>query len=222
MIRKCPYLFNIALLAAALVFSIALGAVFIPPGTITRILLNQLPNITIIPNWPASSTAIIQAVRLPHTILVAMTGAALATSGAAYQGLFRNPLADPYLIGVASGAGLGAVLAMSINWPSNLFGYYLIPAAAFVGAITTVVLVYNLARVNGMVPLMTLILAGVASPSDRLLIGGVTYGGVETGPGSPALFPDWDWILDHHRSCAQCVAVWRGGSPADGGKCGPL
>jgi iron complex transport system permease protein len=162
MIRKRPYLINSLLLAFALVFSIALGAVFIPPGTIVRILLTQLPNINIVPDWPASSSAIIEAVRLPHTILVAMTGAALATSGAAYQGLFRNPLADPYLIGVASGAGLGAVLAMSINWPSNLLGFYLIPAAAFIGAITTVVLVYNLARVNGMVPLTTLILAGVA------------------------------------------------------------
>lgn len=102
------------------------------------------------------------AVRLPHTVLVALTGAALASSGAAYQGLFRNPLADPYLIGIASGAGLGAVIAMSLNWPTSLFGYYLIPVGAFIGAISTVLLVYNLARVNGMVPLTTLILAGVA------------------------------------------------------------
>jgi len=76
--------------------------------------------------------------------------------------LFRNPLADPYLIGVASGAGLGAVIAMALNWPTNLLGFYLIPVGAFVGAIVTVLLVYNLARVNGMVPLTTLILAGVA------------------------------------------------------------
>ena len=86
----------------------------------------------------------------------------MGSSGAAYQGLFRNPLADPYLIGVASGAGLGAVFAMALNWPTNLFGFYLIPIGAFVGAILTVVLVYNLARVDGLVPLTTLILAGVA------------------------------------------------------------
>ncbi len=162
MIRNNPFLFNIGLLLAALIFSIALGAVFIPPGTILQIFADRLPWINIEPSWPNSSVAIIMAVRLPHTVLVAMTGAALASSGAAYQGLFRNPLSDPYLIGVASGAGLGAVVAMVINWPTELGGFYLIPIAAFVGAILTVLIVYNLARVNGLVPLTTLILAGVA------------------------------------------------------------
>lgn len=162
MIRKHPYLINLTILLAALVFSIALGAVFIPPGTILQILADSLPGISIEQNWPNSFGAIINAVRLPHTVLIALTGAALASSGAAYQGLFRNPLADPYLIGVASGAGLGAVFAMSLNWPTELLGYYLIPIGAFVGAILTVLLVYNLARVNGVVPLTTLILAGVA------------------------------------------------------------
>jgi len=162
MFRKRPYLHNIVLLLLAFVFSIALGAVFIPPGTILRILAAQIPGVNLVANWSNSFAAIILAVRLPHTILVALTGAALASSGAAYQGLFRNPLADPYLIGVASGAGLGAVIAMALNWPTNLLGFYLIPVGAFVGAIVTVLLVYNLARVNGMVPLTTLILAGVA------------------------------------------------------------
>jgi len=162
MLRQRPYLLNTFLLISAFMFSIALGAVFIPPETIFRILANQFSGIKIDANWPNSFSAIILAVRLPHTVLVALTGAALASSGAAYQGLFRNPLADPYLIGVASGAGLGAVTAMSINWPTDLFGFYLIPIASFAGAMITVVLVYNLARVNGMVPLTTLILAGVA------------------------------------------------------------
>ena len=160
--QQRPYLLNTILLISAFIFSVALGAVFIPPETTVRILAEKIPWIHIVPNWPASYEAIIMAVRLPHTILVVLTGAALGSSGAAYQGLFRNPLADPYLIGVASGAGLGAVLAMSLNWPTNLFGFYLIPFGAFIGAILTVVLVYNLARVNGMVPLTTLILAGVA------------------------------------------------------------
>ena len=162
MLRKHPYLINIVILIAAIVLSIALGAVFIPPGTILRILTDSLPGISIEQDWPNSFGAIINAVRLPHTILVALTGAALASSGAAYQGLFRNPLADPYLIGVASGAGLGAVFAMSLKWPTELLGFYLIPIGGFVGAVLTVYLVYNLARVNGVVPLTTLILAGVA------------------------------------------------------------
>jgi iron complex transport system permease protein len=141
---------------------VALGAVFIPPGTVLRILASGLTWLHVNSAWPTSFTAIITAVRLPHTVLVVLTGAALGSSGAAYQGLFRNPLADPYLIGVASGAGLGAVFAMALNWPTNLLGFYVVPLGAFVGAILTVVLVYNLARVGGMVPLTTLILAGVA------------------------------------------------------------
>jgi iron complex transport system permease protein len=162
MIRHRPFLLNTLLLLLAFIFSVALGAVFVPPGTVLRILGSQFPWLQINPDWPASFSAIILAVRLPHTVLVLLTGAALGSSGAAYQGLFRNPLADPYLIGVASGAGLGAVFAMALNWPTNLFGFYLIPVGAFVGAILTVVLVYNLARVDGLVPLTTLILAGVA------------------------------------------------------------
>jgi iron complex transport system permease protein len=146
----------------AFIFSVALGAVFIPPGTVLRILGSRFSWLPIIPNWPDSFAVIILAVRLPHTVLVLLTGAALGSSGAAYQGLFRNPLADPYLIGVASGAGLGAVFAMALKWPTDLLGFYLIPVGAFIGAILTVILVYNLARVNGMVPLTTLILAGVA------------------------------------------------------------
>jgi iron complex transport system permease protein len=161
-IRKRPYLFNITLLSIAIVFSIALGAVYIAPDTIFRILAARIGSFHITADWPASYSAIILSIRLPHTVLVLLTGAALGSSGAAYQGLFRNPLADPYLIGVASGAGLGAVFAMSLKWPTNLLGFYLIPLGAFVGAILTVVTVYNLARVNGLVPLTTLILAGVA------------------------------------------------------------
>jgi iron complex transport system permease protein len=162
MIRKHPYLFNTIVLLLAIVFSIALGAVFIKPSLILRILADWLPIFQITQDWPDSYSAIIQAIRLPHTALVALSGAALASSGAAYQGLFRNPLADPYIIGVASGAGLGAVFAMSMNWPTELLGYYLIPVGAFMGALFTVLIVYNLARVNGLVPLTTLILAGVA------------------------------------------------------------
>lgn len=162
MLQKKPYLLNIIFLLIAFVFSIGLGAVFIPSGTVLRILATQLPGVKIEPDWVASSVVIILSVRLPHAVLIALTGAALASSGAAYQGLFRNPLADPYLIGVAAGAGLGAVIVMSFHWPTSLGGFYLIPIGAFIGAISTVLLVYNLARVNGMVPLTTLILAGVA------------------------------------------------------------
>ncbi len=157
-----PYLVNLLCLAAALVLSVAVGPVLIPPGTLLRILANGLPGLAIQPDWPANFATIVQQIRLPHTILILLTGAALGGSGAAYQGVFRNPLADPYLIGVASGAGLGAVFAMAVRWPSGLFGLYAIPVAAFLGAALTILLVYSLARVGKSLPTTTLILAGVA------------------------------------------------------------
>ncbi|MBE2198534.1 MAG: iron chelate uptake ABC transporter family permease subunit [Anaerolinea sp.] len=160
-----PYLWNSIILMGALTASVAIGSVFIPPLTLLRILAANLPFITITPDWPQTFTTILFQVRLPHTVLMALTGAALAGSGAAYQGLFRNPLADPYLIGVASGAGLGAVLMMAWRWPQTWLGFYAVPIAAFVGAAVTVFLVYNLARTQQTVPTTTLILAGVAFSS---------------------------------------------------------
>jgi iron complex transport system permease protein len=160
--RQRPYLWNILMLCLAFALSVAVGSVFIPPATLLRMLAAQLPGVGLQPNWPETFTAIVFKIRLPHAALITLSGAALAGSGAAYQGLFRNPLADPYLIGVASGAGLGAVLSMAVHWPETLLGFYFIPIVAFVGALVTVLLVYNLARVGSTLPTTTLILAGVA------------------------------------------------------------
>lgn len=142
--------------------SVAVGSIFIPPETLLRMIEQKLLGITFSPGLPENYAVIIFKLRLPHTILIALTGAALAGSGAAYQGVFRNPLADPYLIGVASGAGLGAIIAMMISWPNKMFGFYTVPVAAFVGATITVFLVYGIARVGRTLPTTTLILAGVA------------------------------------------------------------
>ena len=106
---------------------------------------------------PNKAQRILLDIRLPSAVLLALVGAALGGSGAAYQGLLRNPLADPYLIGVAPGAGLGAVIAMVLHAPTPW-----IPPAALFGAIAAVVIVYRLARVGGAAPVTTLILAGVA------------------------------------------------------------
>ncbi|MEK6222607.1 MAG: iron ABC transporter permease [Chloroflexota bacterium] len=159
---KRSALISLLLLFIAIMASIAFGAVFISPAVLWKIIASNIAESTIIHTWPTSFETILWQVRLPHTILMALTGAALASSGAAYQGLFRNPLADPYLIGVASGAGLGAIITLSIKWPSELFGFYSIPFGAFIGAIITVALVYRLARIGQTVPLTTLILAGIA------------------------------------------------------------
>jgi iron complex transport system permease protein len=94
--------------------NIAVGPVSLPFRDVMALLLGKL---TSIPGEVNPTFAIIlYSIRLPNMVLIALTGMALAGSGAAFQGLFRNPLADPYVIGVASGAGLGAVLAMAASW----------------------------------------------------------------------------------------------------------
>ncbi len=152
-IRSVPaFLF----LLIALLLSLAIGSVFISPKELWQTLLG---------NGTETAESILWKIRLPRTILIALTGAALAGSGAAYQGLFRNPLADPFLIGVASGAGLGAVIAMSVRWPYSFWGLMAIPLAAFIAALLTVFIVYSLARVGQTIPTTNLILAGVAFSS---------------------------------------------------------
>ncbi|MFH1906712.1 MAG: iron ABC transporter permease, partial [Chloroflexota bacterium] len=158
--RFLPYLWTLLFLALAILLSIAIGAVSIPPKDLWQVLASLLTGI--LPDSLQTSAFILWKIRLPRTALVLLTGAALGGSGAAYQGLFRNPLADPYLIGVASGAGLGAVLAMSVRWPYTFWGLMAVPLAAFISAMLTVFVVYMLARVGKTVPTTNLILAGVA------------------------------------------------------------
>lgn len=161
--KEAPWLVVILFLVVAVVLSLAVGSVSIPLADVFRSVLAQ---ITHRPD-PLSETAstILYKLRLPRTALVALVGAALAGSGSAYQGLFRNPLADPYLIGVASGAGLGAVIAMAIHWPTGIVPAMLVPAAAFAGGLLTILIVYQLARIGHSVPTTNLLLAGVAFSS---------------------------------------------------------
>jgi len=160
-----------ALLVVVIVFVTALGSVHIPFTTTFQVLLSQLPFIDITPTSPAIYGAplsleiletIILDIRLPRILLAGLVGAALAVAGATYQGLFRNPLADPYLLGVASGAGLGAAIAMLIPFTLAWIAFGAVPLFAFIGAIGAVAVVYSLARVRKTLPATTLILAGVA------------------------------------------------------------
>jgi iron complex transport system permease protein len=136
------------------------GSTHIPISTIWGILLSRLPFIDITPAWSATTETIIIDIRLPRVVLAGVVGAALAVAGATYQGLFRNPLADPYLIGVAQGAALGAVVGFLLPW--SVAGFSLIPVLAFFGGLLAVAVVYSLARVGKTLPVTTLILAGIA------------------------------------------------------------
>jgi iron complex transport system permease protein len=164
-IHRHPYAVNLLLLLLALLASVAIGSVAIAPGAVTAMFLSRIPGFTMAMTWTEAAEIIVFKVRLPHTVLILLTGAALSGSGAAYQGLFRNPLADPYLIGVASGAGLGAVIAMSRSGSTDWLGLYIVPLAAFLGALLTVFIVYMLARTGAAAQTGTLILAGVAVSS---------------------------------------------------------
>ena len=154
--RRAPLLSSFLFLLLALLLSLAIGSVFLSPLELWNTLLGR---------GSETSVSILWKIRLPRTILIALTGAALGGSGATYQGLFRNPLADPFLIGVASGAGLGAVIAMSVEWPYSFWGLMAVPMAAFLAALLTVFIVYSLARVGQTVPSTNLVLAGVAFSS---------------------------------------------------------
>ena len=160
-----------ALLVVVVVFATTIGSVSIPFATSFQVLLSQLPLFDITPasveisGMPVSLATlqtIIIAFRLPRILLAGLVGAALAVAGATYQGLFRNPLADPYLLGVSSGAGLGATIAMLVPFTVAWMSFGAVPLFAFIGAVGAVAVVYSLARVGKTLPATTLILAGVA------------------------------------------------------------
>ncbi len=139
-----------------------IGSVNIPVLTTLRVLLSRLPFVNFTPDWTAGTETILFDIRLPRIVLAGLIGAALSIAGATYQGLFRNPLADPYLIGAAQGAALGAVIGFLMPFEFSAMGFGVIPVLAFAGAILSVTVVYILARVGKTVPVTTLILAGVA------------------------------------------------------------
>ena len=160
----------VALVIIALLV-LTIGSVKIPFLTVWGILISHLPLVNIHGDWSPTSDMIITGIRLPRVVLAGLVGSALGVAGATYQGLFRNPLADPYLIGVAQGAALGAALGFVFAW--GILGSYLIPILAFGGALIAVSVVYVVARVGKTLPVTTLILAGVAV--GALLISMTSY-----------------------------------------------
>ncbi len=154
----------LAALAVMLVLSVlvavCIGAVPIPLGTAVRLFAWKL-GLTSRPAVPVSTEVILFDLRLPRVALALLVGLALAISGTLFQGLFRNPLADPAVVGVSSGAALGAI-AVIIAGGGTLLGGFGVTVAAFVGGLLTAFLVYRLARVGPAVHVTTLLLAGIA------------------------------------------------------------
>jgi iron complex transport system permease protein len=153
----CALLF----LLGALLVALATGPLAIGAGSIAESALSPLPLLDVRSPLDAVQSAIVWQVRAPRVVLGALVGAMLAVAGSAYQGVFRNPLADPYLLGVAAGAGLGATVAIAYASVGGRAGE-LLPLAAFAGAVGAVACVYVLgSSVGGGRTTGTLILAGV-------------------------------------------------------------
>ena len=151
----------VLLLTGIIGISVSLGAVAIPLSKSWSILVHRILGDGIPVEWTASEASIILELRLPRTISGVLVGAALSLAGAVLQALLRNPLADPFVLGISSGAAVGAVLAILVGLGSTFLGIYAVPGAAFAGALLTLLLVYFIARVEGRVPTQTMLLSGV-------------------------------------------------------------
>lgn len=167
------------LLLLVLWLSLALGPVSLPLGDTLRALA-RLCGLPVSADDLGQAELIVGQIRLPRTLLGIATGGVLALAGVAMQGLFRNPLADPGLIGVSSGAALGAAIAIvfgaSMGGLPEAFAPYLLSACAFGGGLLVTALVYRLGRHNGQTSVATMLLAGIALTAlAGALIGLFTY-----------------------------------------------
>jgi iron complex transport system permease protein len=147
------------------VLSLNVGYAQIPFINILRILARQIPLLnSLVPSSLVSSTeeAIILQIRMPRILTGVLVGAALAAAGVLYQGIFKNPMADSYVLGVSAGASVGASLSILFGIGFTFLGVGIAQIAAFVGALLTIFLVYNISRVGSRIPISTLLLSGIA------------------------------------------------------------
>ncbi len=152
---------GVTVLVAVALLSAVTGAAGLPVGGVVTTLLDRLPGLSIDSSLTERQASILLQIRLPRLVLGMLVGGALAMSGATYQGVFRNPLADPYLLGVSAGAGLGAVLALGFGLDVGWGPFGAVPAAAFLGAVLAVTASTIIARGSWASP-ATLLLGGVA------------------------------------------------------------
>ncbi|QGJ72376.1 Hemin transport system permease protein HmuU [Planctomycetales bacterium 10988] len=148
----------VGLLLLAMLFSLTVGAVSISWSSLAEV-------VTTGPQGTGVESVILWQLRLPRVLLACVVGCGLGVAGTGYQGLFRNPLADPFVIGASSGAALGATVAMIGDWHGSFAGLAPVSVSALVGALLAVSCVYLIAAIGGLVPTISLLLAGVAVSS---------------------------------------------------------
>lgn len=162
---KFCFVVSLAILFSSIVLCSTLGTAKISFFESLNIILQRLPLCGRIFHdkiFPPTHTLIILNIRLPRIILAGTVGMGLSIVGAAFQAMFKNPMADPYVLGVSSGSALGAAIAISLGLDSLLGGLGLITLLAFIGSILTAFIVYNIAKVGNKVPTNTLLLSGIS------------------------------------------------------------
>ena len=181
-------LLGLAGLAVVLVAGVAAGSVFVPPGDTLAILAHRVLGLDLGIPWTAAQETIVWDLRLPRVLTAMTVGSGLAVAGATFQGVLRNPLADPYVLGTASGAALGAAVAVILPVRALLPGFELglLHVLAFAGALAAVWLVYRLSRVGGHGQMTSLLLTGYAVAS--LLAAGLSMAMFVSGTGLRQIF----------------------------------
>jgi len=155
------YLVFVALSILTIGACIAIGSTSISISSVYKILMKHFFSIHFPEAWESTTELIVWQIRAPRTILAFLVGASLALAGAAFQGLLRNPLADPYTLGVSSGASVGAVLAISLHLSFSFLGIFNLPFFAFAGALIALLLVFSLSKLGNHAMIETLILSGI-------------------------------------------------------------
>lgn len=159
------FLLFILILFCLIIVSSTLGAADISFFKAIRIILSKVPLLNkFIYTGDINSTSvlILLKIRLPRILLAALIGIGLSIVGVTFQGLFKNPMADPYVLGVSSGSALGASIAIVLGFDYSLFGFGAISIMAFAGSLISTAIVYNISRVGNKLPSTTLLLSGIS------------------------------------------------------------
>lgn len=186
--RRPLFLGGLALVAllVALILGVAAGSVFVPPGDTVAILAHRIFGVDLGITWTQAQETIVFDLRLPRVLTAMTVGVGLAVAGATFQGVLRNPLADPYVLGTASGAALGAAIAVILPVRTLILEFGLLHGLAFLGSLGAVWLVYRLSRVGGHGQMTSLLLTGYAIAS--LLAAGLSMAMFVSGTGLRQIF----------------------------------
>ena len=153
---------SVVALIVVLILGVGLGSVAVAPSETVAILAHRLFGLDLGGSWSTAAETIVVDLRLPRVLSAMIVGLGLAVAGTTFQGILRNPLADPYVLGTASGAALGAAIGVLVPIRIVLLEFGLVQVLAFLGAVLAVAVVYRFSRTGTLAPLTSLLLTGYA------------------------------------------------------------